>query len=265
MSIAVLDSKIGNQLGITNNYFNNSINSLGVSIIQADNTYSLIGVSTRNNTNNLISLAVTVGTSFTNNNISLGSSLTIIENDITTLFNTMNADISALGTSLSNSTSTLQTIIEYVSAALAAADAAFTAFSIAQTINNAFQESEIASESDQIFSLNEDRALMVNLSFPNIGSRFATDESAINLVGISVYNVEADFLNYQFDMLGTTWPANKTLFVLVGSSIANNTNKIDNIVGVNLYNDDYTYFADRNNNKFYWDELLWLSIIGSLP
>ena len=61
-------------------------------------------------------------------------------------------------------------------------------------------------ESDQIFDLNEDRALMVNVSFPNIASRFATDEGNINLLGVSVHNVEAEFLNFDFDLIGTTWP-----------------------------------------------------------
>src|SRR5690349_9514371 len=79
---------------------------------------------------------------------------------------------------------------------------------------------------------------MQNVSFPNIGSRFGTDEASINLVGISVYNVETDFLNYLYDILGTTNPNWNAKLVLLGSSIAQNTNKIDNIVGVSLYNDD---------------------------
>jgi hypothetical protein len=63
VSIAVLDAKVGNQLGITNTDLNNSVidlgvsvSSLGVSLTQASGTYSLIGVSGINNTTNLNSL-----------------------------------------------------------------------------------------------------------------------------------------------------------------------------------------------------------------
>ena len=178
ISIAVLDSKIGNQLGITNTYFNNSLNSLGVSESVIDSKFGLmlgstlnpLGISEYNleihkqdrlqcstsfaeiqldvnniniNLDTLFTDISNISTTFTNNKSLLGTSLTVIENDITTLFTTMNTDVTALGTSLSNTTSKLQTAIEIVSGALSAFDAAQTIYNIANTLTNATQDSEL--------------------------------------------------------------------------------------------------------------------------
>ena len=67
----------------------------------------------------------------------------------------------------------------------------------------------------------------IGISFDNTAIRMGT-------LGTSIANVDADVAVLKTD-LGTSFT---NINVLLGSSISDNTNRIDNIIGVSIYNID---------------------------
>ena len=121
--------------------------------------------------------------------------------------------------------------------AFGALDTAYSVYTVAnelwkasQTTNNGAQQSEIQGLQGQHDSLEQRVDTLeekIGISFDNTAIRMGT-------LGTSIANVDVDVALLKTD-LGTSF---SSISVLLGSSISDNTNRIDNIIGVSLYNID---------------------------
>jgi hypothetical protein len=182
---------------------------------------------------------VNVSTTFSNNNTLLGASFTTEDVRLTTIESFLQGEIDTK-TNTSDFT-TLQTAYEATASAFAALDTAYGLFVAAQNLFNTQVQGYETLTTEDIFAINgeiEDLQVQEELetgtSFPNIASRFATDESSINSLGVSVAVLDT----FKGICLGTTFPHFENQIILLSTSYASEHNRLDNAIGVSIYNID---------------------------
>jgi hypothetical protein len=216
-----------------------TINSLGVSLTNFD---SRLGVSLSN---------LQTEDAFLYNEIVLLSTSTNDNTDnLNTISSFLQGEINGLAVTTANTQSTLDTLktaYDITAGVLGALDVAYTAFAAAQTLyntlqssNNFTQQTELDGLQGQIDSIDtriDTIEEQLGTSFTNTNTHFGVLEQFKSIM-LSTTVPHLDNLISIVSVSGGNLESNKADRNLFGSSISQNTNRIDNIIGVSLFNVD---------------------------
>ena len=243
-------------VGVSMINLGNTINGLGSSVAACANAVGNLGIT-------IGSLGISSGNLETNkaDAILYGTSIAKLDVDIDTLFQ-KKSDLIALsitmGTSSASLDSELNSVYAYLvnelggkvsqgpfdtlSGVVGALDTAYTIFTAAQSAwnfaqgtNNTTQQTEIDTLQGQIDSANtriDTHEEQMGISFPQTNSHFGPLEEFKSAC------LSTTFLYFDNEdiALGASVSNVNNYAGLLGTSINDNTNRIDNIIGVSLYN-----------------------------